>query len=80
MLVSPALHSVGCIEFEAEVYLLFHTTYICRGFQTVVYVGNVCQTAKIVHMDKVRELEVVSQGYVTTNCDRKPDPFRMTDN
>ena len=55
MLVSPSVSPVSCVEFEAEVYLLFHTTYICKGFQTVVHVGNVCQTAKIISMNKVRK-------------------------
>ena len=53
VLVSPHAEPACCIEFEAEVYVLFHSHYICKGFQTVVHVGNVCQTAKILHMDKV---------------------------
>ena len=53
VLVSPALKPVACQRFEANVYVLFHTNYLCRGFQTVVHVGNVMQTAIIVHMNKV---------------------------
>jgi GTPase len=42
------------MEFEADIYLLFHSTYICKGFQTVIHVGNVRQTATIIKMNKVR--------------------------
>uniref|UniRef100_A0A914VLF7 Tr-type G domain-containing protein n=1 Tax=Plectus sambesii TaxID=2011161 RepID=A0A914VLF7_9BILA len=42
-----------CREFEARVYILFHPSpEICCGFQTTVHIGNVCQTATIVKIDK----------------------------
>ncbi|XP_035691368.1 GTP-binding protein 2-like [Branchiostoma floridae] len=61
VLLSPELQPVSCLEFEAEVLLLFHTTYICKGFQTTVHVGNVCQTAII---------DEVEDGYITINQKR----------
>lgn len=53
VLLSPQLSPVACLEFEAEIYLLFHTNHICKGFQTVIHVGNVRQTAIIIKMNKV---------------------------
>ena len=55
VLLSPQLSPVACLEFEADIYLLFHTGYICKGFQTVIHVGNVRQTATIIKMNKVWE-------------------------
>jgi len=52
VVISPEIEPTACLEFEAEVFLLFHTGYICRGFQTVVHVGNVCQTAKIIKINR----------------------------
>ena len=46
MLVSNELAS-ACIEFEADIYLLYHDTQVCKGFQTTIYVGNVCQTVQV---------------------------------
>ena len=53
VLVSPALKPAACLEFEADVCVLYHNKSICRGFQTVVHVGNVRQTAIITKMSKV---------------------------
>lgn len=44
---------VSCIEFEADVFLLFHATKISRKFQTTVHIGNVLQTAVVKWMSKV---------------------------
>ena len=53
VLVDPKLEPKACREFQAKIYLLFHANQISRGFQATIHVGNVCQTAHIVHMDKV---------------------------
>jgi len=53
VLVSPALKPSACLEFEADICVLYHNKSICRGFQTVVHVGNVRQTAIITKMSKV---------------------------
>ncbi len=53
VLVNPEIQPVACMDFEADVYLLFHNNYLCKGFQTVIHVGNVCQTARIIKMSKV---------------------------
>ena len=56
VLVNADINPTSCMEFEADVYLLFHNNYLCKGFQTVIHVGNVCQTAKIVKLNKVRHV------------------------
>jgi len=41
-----------CMTFEAELFLLFHTTKITPKFQATVHIGNIIQTAVIKSMDK----------------------------
>ena len=53
VLVSEKLEPKACKTFEAELYLLFHANSISKGFQATIHVGNVCQTAFIVEMNKV---------------------------
>ena len=53
VLVSAELKPSACSEFEADVCVLYHNKSICRGFQTVVHVGNVRQTAIITKMSRV---------------------------
>ena len=74
VLVSSELNPCACLEFEADIYVLFHTHYICKGFQTVIHVGNVMQTAIILRIDKVGHLQlckaslavlVLTHGYET---------------
>ena len=62
VLVSPELHPSACVEFEADIYILFHSGYICTGFQTVIHAGNVRQTATIVKISKV------SDFYLNIQC------------
>ncbi|CAF1032348.1 unnamed protein product, partial [Brachionus calyciflorus] len=52
VLVNPKLNPIGCLEFEAEIFVLFHASQLTIGFQATVHIGNVCQTAVIVRMDK----------------------------
>jgi len=47
VLVSEEIHPKACLEFKADIYVLFHNKVICAGFQAVVHVGNVRQTAII---------------------------------
>merc|ERR1719318_1531205 len=58
ILLEPALTPVTCLEFEADVLLLFHHTKISRKFQCTVHIGNVVQTAIIKSMNK----ESISTG------------------
>jgi GTPase len=53
VLVSEKEGPKACSEFEADVYLFFHANQITQGFQVTVHIGNVCQTASIVAMNKV---------------------------
>lgn len=47
VLLNPTLKPQACLYFQANIYVLFHTTTICRGFQTTIYIGNVRQTVTI---------------------------------
>ncbi|XP_041351929.1 GTP-binding protein 2-like [Gigantopelta aegis] len=58
VLVSNNQDLCSCREFEADVYVLFHTSRISTGFQITVHIGTVCQTAVIVKMN---------QKYIRTN-------------
>jgi GTPase len=53
VLVSGKENPKACHEFDADVYLFFHANQIQQGFQVTVHIGNVCQTASIVSIDKV---------------------------
>lgn len=52
VLLSPSLAPSACLEFEANIYLLYHANSISKRFQVTVHIGNVCQTATIINMDK----------------------------
>jgi GTPase len=52
VLLSPLLASNACLNFEANIYLLYHANRISKKFQVTVHIGNVCQTATIINMDK----------------------------
>ena len=54
VLVSENINPKACIEFEAEIYLLYHANKISKGFQVTLHVDNVCQTVAITKMDQVR--------------------------
>ena len=59
VLVGEKLNPKACKEFEAQIYLLFHANQISKGFQATSHIGNVCQTAQIVKMDKVRSESII---------------------
>lgn len=44
---------ISSIEFEADVFLLFHATQISSKFQMTVHIGNVLQTAVVQWISKV---------------------------
>lgn len=75
VLVSPQLNPVCCLEFEADVYLLFHNGYIATGFQTVIHVGNVRQTAIISTM-KSSALRTNQKTVVTFKFINRPEYVR----
>lgn len=56
VLVSPESTFLNfvCRFFEADIYLLYHSHRISKGFETTVHVGNVCQICKVeIIVDKV---------------------------
>ena len=58
-MVGEKLDPKACIEFEAEIYLLYHANKISKGFQVTLHVGNVCQTVIITKMDQVKKIVVI---------------------
>lgn len=42
----------ACLEFEAEILVLYHSTSIGPHYQAMMHINCVRQTAKIVHMEK----------------------------
>ena len=63
VLVSKELES-SCIEFEADVYVLYHDTKISQGFRTSIHVGNVYQTVEII---KIKD----AVSLYSADCERK---------
>ncbi|XP_071159235.1 GTP-binding protein 2-like [Mytilus edulis] len=60
VLLSPEVQPSVCYQFEADVFLLFHTNKITIGFETTLYVGSVCQICrieKIYQKDSIRTSE-----------------------
>ena len=53
VLVSEKLKPTPCLEFEADICILYHTTSVSKGYQATIHIGNVCQNAVICDMDKV---------------------------
>lgn len=76
VLVSPDLKPQACLEFEADIYVLFHNKFICRGFQTVIHVGNVRQTAIITKMSK-GGIQTNDKAIVTFKFINRPEYIRV---
>lgn len=58
VLISPQIHPVASMEFEAEVVVLYHSTTITLGYESVVHCGALQQTARMIKMDR----EVIRAG------------------
>jgi len=52
VVLAPNSNPVVCYEFQAEVLVLYHSTTITVGYESVVHCSNVNQTARVVAMDK----------------------------
>jgi len=76
VLVSPRMQPTACYEFEADIYVLYHNKFICRGFQTVVHVGNVRQTAIITKMSK-GGIQTNEKAVVTFRFINRPEYIRL---
>lgn len=60
VLLGPEIQPSACYKFEADVFVLFHSSQITKGFETTLYVGSVCQTCRIetiYHKDSIRTSE-----------------------
>ncbi|GAB1607488.1 GTP-binding protein 2-like [Argonauta hians] len=76
VLVSPESSPFACIEFDANIYVLFHAKHISTGFQTTIHVGNVRQTVKIVRMDK-ESIKTNEKATVTFHLIKQPEYIRI---
>ncbi|CAI9729953.1 GTP-binding protein 2-like [Octopus vulgaris] len=76
VLVSPESSPFACIEFDANIYVLFHAKHISTGFQTTIHVGNVRQTVKIVRMDK-EAIKTNEKAQVTFHLIKQPEYIRI---
>lgn len=52
VLLSPSVQPACCKQFEADVYVLYHSRNITKNFQTTIHIGTVCQTAMITSIDR----------------------------
>ncbi|XP_071833412.1 GTP-binding protein 2-like [Apostichopus japonicus] len=66
-----------CMEFEANICVLYHTTSIKKGFQVTVHVGSVCQSAIIEDMINEDSLKVNEQALVKFKFKRQPEFLRV---
>lgn len=76
VLVSPQLSLFSSIEFEADIYVLFHAKQITTGFQTTIHIGNVRQTVKITKMDK-DAIKTNEKALVTFHLIKQPEYIRV---
>jgi len=53
VLLSPSLHPRACREFCAEVHIINHPSSVRIGYEPVVHIGSVRQTAKVVAVERV---------------------------
>ncbi|XP_076442084.1 GTP-binding protein 2-like [Babylonia areolata] len=76
VLLSPSAEVVCCQQFEADVYVLFHSNKITRNFQTTVHIGTVCQTAVISSINK-NYIKTNEKARVTFTFKFKPEYIRV---
>ncbi|XP_064599993.1 GTP-binding protein 2-like [Liolophura sinensis] len=75
MLLSPGSEPQCCIEFLADIYLLFHKKSLKQGFQTTVHIGSISQTATIVDMNK-KSIKTNERAVVTFRLIKQPEYIR----
>jgi len=80
ILLEPLLPEppVTCLEFEANILVLFHNTKISRKFQCTVHIGNVVQTAMIKSISK-ESIATGERATVVFQFLRHPEYIHMGD-
>ncbi|KAL3875207.1 hypothetical protein ACJMK2_038132 [Sinanodonta woodiana] len=66
----------SCIEFECDIYLLFHNTSIQEGFQTTVHIGNVVQLANIIKIKDKKKIKTNEKAQVIFRFVKHPEYIR----
>jgi len=52
VLIHPSLKPTSCMEFDAEVVVLYHSTTMTVGYEAVVHCGAVHQAARLIKIDR----------------------------
>lgn len=65
-----------CREFEADIFLLFHTTSISKRFQATVHIGNVIQTAVVVDLNR-DSLKTGQRGRIRFRFLKQPEYVKV---
>ncbi|CAL1531257.1 unnamed protein product [Lymnaea stagnalis] len=76
VLLSPDAPLDCCMEFEADIYVLFHSKYITTNFQTTIHIGTVCQTGYITKIDR-EHIKTNEKARVTFSFKFKPEHIRV---
>ncbi|XP_055878486.1 GTP-binding protein 2-like [Biomphalaria glabrata] len=76
VLVSPQSPIVCCKEFEADIYVLFHSKSITKNFQTTIHIGTVRQTGTIIQIDR-DHIKTNEKARVTFMFKYKPEHIRV---
>ncbi|KAL4238582.1 GTP binding protein [Mactra antiquata] len=67
----------SCLEFEADIYLLYHDTQICKGFQTTIHIGNVCQTVQVMEIKEKNAIKTNQKAQVIFKFVHRPEYVRV---
>ncbi|XP_048731971.1 GTP-binding protein 2-like [Ostrea edulis] len=78
VLLSPesSFSNFVCRTFEADIYLLYHTHQISKGFETTVHVGNVCQICKVEIIKDKESVKTNEKAHVIFRFMKQPEFLR----
>ncbi|XP_060068959.1 GTP-binding protein 2-like [Ylistrum balloti] len=77
VLVSPEMSVSACEEFEADIYLLYHSKQITTGFEATIHVGSVCQTCKIIKIEGKQSIKTNEKARVRFRLMKQPEYMRV---
>ncbi|ESO96458.1 hypothetical protein LOTGIDRAFT_159869 [Lottia gigantea] len=76
VLVSSEVKPISCMEFEADIYVLYHASQITVGFQTTLHIGTVCQTAIITQINQAN-IKTNQKARVMFKLIKQPEFIRV---
>lgn len=77
VLLSPEVQPSVCYAFEADVFLLFHSSQITKGFETTMYIGSVCQTCRIEMIYQKESIRTSEKAQVKFKFVKQPEHIRV---